>query len=204
MAIRTSRRSSRGWRVDRFGAKRPREVPFIGGLSGYPLPDEGDEPSQRVPRPASTASPSAPADPARSGSDHLQSHSKASLARPACCQTGRRVMWCMRGHPYAAAGAAPGSPRSCRSSLLVAQHATSCHATPGLQPGSPRRLRRRMTAMSMTATAASTTSTTTKPIGALIKYAQIAPAVKPNTASHSHNVRALMAGAAPPIPDVGS
>jgi hypothetical protein len=29
--------------------------------------------------------------------------------------------------------------------------------------------------MSMTATAASTISTTTKPIGALIKYAQIAP-----------------------------
>jgi hypothetical protein len=27
---------------------------------------------------------------------------------------------------------------------------------------------------------------------------------KPNTASHSRNVRALMAGGAPPIPDVGS
>jgi len=61
--------------------------------------------------------------------------------------------------------------------------------------------------MSMTATAASASSTTTKPIGALIKYDQIAKAVqmtKPNTASHSRNVRALMAGTAPPIPDVGS
>src|SRR5215216_5376822 len=65
-------------------------------------------------------------------------------------------------------------------------------AAAGLQPGSPRRLRRRMTTMSMTATAASASSTTTKPIGALIKYDQIAKVVqmtKPNTASHSRNVR---------------
>jgi hypothetical protein len=61
--------------------------------------------------------------------------------------------------------------------------------------------------MSMTATAASASSTATKPIGALIKYTQIAKAVqmtKPNTASHSRNVRALIAGAALPIPAVGS
>ena len=61
--------------------------------------------------------------------------------------------------------------------------------------------------MSMTATAAIASRTTRRPIGALIKYAQIAKAVhmtKPNTASHSRNVSALMAGAAPPIPDVGS
>ena len=61
--------------------------------------------------------------------------------------------------------------------------------------------------MSMTATPAIASRTTTRPIGALIKYAQIAKAVqmtKPNTASHSRNVSALMAGAAPPIPDVGS
>ena len=61
--------------------------------------------------------------------------------------------------------------------------------------------------MSMTATAAIASRTTTRPIGALIKYTQIAKAVqmtKPNTASHSRNVSALMAGAAPPIPDVGS
>ena len=61
--------------------------------------------------------------------------------------------------------------------------------------------------MSMTATAASASSTATKPIGALIKYTQIAKAVqitRPNTASHSRNVRALIAGAAPPIPAVGS
>jgi hypothetical protein len=85
--------------------------------------------------------------------------------------------------------------------------ATSCYLTPELQPGSPRRLRRRMTAMSMTATAAIASRTRRRPIGALIKYAQIAKAVqmtRPNTASHSRNVRALMAGAAPPIPDVGS
>jgi hypothetical protein len=55
----------------------------------------------------------------------------------------------------------------------------------------------------------SASSTTTKPIGALIKYDQIAKAVqmtKPNTASHSRNVRALMAGTAPPItfPRAGS
>jgi hypothetical protein len=64
-----------------------------------------------------------------------------------------------------------------------------------------------MTAMSMTATAASASSTTAKPIGALIKYAQIAKAVQmtePNIASHNRNVRALTAGTAPPIPDVGS
>jgi hypothetical protein len=75
------------------------------------------------------------------------------------------------------------------------------------QPGSPRRLRRRITAMSMTATAASASSTTTKPTGALIKYSQIAKAVqmtKPNTASPSRKVRALIAGAAPPILAVGS
>ena len=61
--------------------------------------------------------------------------------------------------------------------------------------------------MSMTATAASTRSTAMKPNGALIKYSQIANAVqmtKPNTASHSRKVRALVAGAAPPIPAVGS
>jgi hypothetical protein len=61
--------------------------------------------------------------------------------------------------------------------------------------------------MSMTATAASASSTTTKPIGALIKYSQIAKAVqmtKPNTASHRRKVRALMARAAPPMPAVGS
>jgi hypothetical protein len=61
--------------------------------------------------------------------------------------------------------------------------------------------------MSMTATAASASSTATKPIGALIKYTQIAKAVqmtKPNAASHSRNVSALIAGAAPPIPAVGS
>jgi hypothetical protein len=93
------------------------------------------------------------------------------------------------------------------STARRAAAATSCYLTRGPQPGSPRRLRRRMTAMSMTATAAIASRTTTKPIGALIKYAQIAKAVqmtKPNTASHSRNVRALMAGAAPPIPDVGS
>jgi hypothetical protein len=59
----------------------------------------------------------------------------------------------------------------------------------------------------MTATAASTSSTATKPIGALINYTQIAKAVqmtKSNTASHSRPVRALIAGAAPPIPAVGS
>jgi len=64
-----------------------------------------------------------------------------------------------------------------------------------------------MTAKSMTATAASASSTTTKPIGALIKYNQIPKAVqmtKPKTASHSRKVRALVAGAAPPIPAVGS
>jgi hypothetical protein len=64
-----------------------------------------------------------------------------------------------------------------------------------------------MTAMSMTATAANASSTTTTPIGALIKYTQIANAVqmtKPNTPSQSRNVRGLVAGAAPPIPAVGS
>jgi hypothetical protein len=79
--------------------------------------------------------------------------------------------------------------------------------SPWLQPDSPRRLRRRMTAMSTTAIAASASSTTMKPIGALIKYSQIAKAVqmtKPNTASHTRKVRALAAGAAPPIPAVGS
>ena len=61
--------------------------------------------------------------------------------------------------------------------------------------------------MSMAATAASASSTTTTTIGALIKYSQIAKAeqmTKPNTASHSRKVRALVAGAAPPIPAVGS
>lgn len=64
-----------------------------------------------------------------------------------------------------------------------------------------------MTTMSMRATAAIASSTITKPIGALIKYDQIAKAVqmtKPNAASHSRKVRALVAGAAPPIPAVGS
>ena len=61
--------------------------------------------------------------------------------------------------------------------------------------------------MSMTATAANASSTTTTPIGALIKYIQIATAVQmaePNTATYSLNVRALVAGAAPPILAVGS
>ena len=61
--------------------------------------------------------------------------------------------------------------------------------------------------MSMTATAASASSTTTKASGALIKYSQIAKAVqmtKPNMASHSRKVRALVAGAAPPVLAVGS
>jgi hypothetical protein len=61
--------------------------------------------------------------------------------------------------------------------------------------------------MSMTATADIASSTTMKPIGASIKYSQIAKAVqmtKPNTASQSRRVSALMAGAAPPTPAVGS
>ncbi len=61
--------------------------------------------------------------------------------------------------------------------------------------------------MSMTATAANASSTTTKPIGTSIKDSQIAKAAqmtKPNTASQSLSVRALRAGTAPPIPTVGS
>ena len=61
--------------------------------------------------------------------------------------------------------------------------------------------------MSMIATAASTSITTGKTIGAPIRYIQIAKDVhrtRPNTASQSRNVRALMAGAAPPIPAAGS
>jgi hypothetical protein len=76
-----------------------------------------------------------------------------------------------------------------------------------LQPGSPRRFRRTMTTMSMTAIAASTSSTAGKTSGASSTYNQIAKDVhrtKPNTARQSRNVRALMAGAAPPIPAAGS
>ena len=100
-----------------------------------------------------------------------------------------------------------GAPHSADHHCSSRESGHELHLTPGLQPGSPRRLRRRMIAMSMTATAASANSTATKPIGALIEYAQIAKAVqvtKPNAASHSRNVRALRAGAAPPIPAVGS
>ena len=61
--------------------------------------------------------------------------------------------------------------------------------------------------MSIRLVAASTTSTTTKPVGTSITASQIArteQVTNPNNASQSRNVKALEAGAAPPIPAVGS